>query len=407
MRRGKGWIVSLLAVGILGGLGLPTDALPVPPGVVPASGCRTGAVLSTDEFTTTGFGQTRTVGPNQEATAGAWVLADDFIPSTSVTPTPNCPPGGIDGRPLFVVALELTPTITNWQDADIQSIKLVRDSNWNGLYEPGTDLTLQSKSGSELETTGNVLFFNGPQSPLMVIPSAGGTPAVGFGAMAILAVVEIGPNPVNNSRFGLSLEALSADVPGGAPPANVNSGFSSSRNRIGSSIRFQIVGGGSGGGGGGSTPPPGGGGSSTAQELQPYDTNGNDRLEDGEFLNTIDDWIDRQLSDNAFFAAIDIWINQSRISSAALSREPSVQTRQTAQGVRFSAPNAASLSVDVYGLDGRRVFRATTSGSTLGWRFQATSGASLANGVYLYRAAIETPDGRTVRPPIQKVLVRR
>jgi len=393
--RGRLSTVALMAA-LVALMAPSSDAAISAPGAVPASGCRSGGVFSTDEFTTTGFSQVRTVGPNAQAPAGAWVLADDEIPTTSVTTSPNCPVGG-DTWSLFVVALKLTPTIGNWQDADIEELKLVQDTNRNANFEPGQDLVLQTRSGEELREEGGNTFFNGPQSPLFVIPDG-----EEFG---IMVVVEIGSNPTSGAQFGLMLEAMAADVPGRATN-NISSAFSSSRNPAGSSIRLQLVG---GEGNGGSTPPPGGGGGgSVAQQLGSYDANGNDRLEDREFLNAVNDWVDRELSNNAFFAAIDIWTQQKPISSASVADGAArVQTRMTSQGVRFAATNASSLSVEVFDLNGRPIFSGSTSGSALGWSLQALNGAPVANGVYLYRTTLTTAEGVTVRRGMRKLFVQR
>lgn len=90
------WLAAVVAVVLgLGGLAWPWPgyAYLSLPGVIPPSGCGVGAVLSTDQFTTTGFSNVRTVGPGDEAPAGAWVLVDDFVPSTSVIGATNCPVG--------------------------------------------------------------------------------------------------------------------------------------------------------------------------------------------------------------------------------------------------------------------------------------------------------------------------
>ena len=654
---------SILAIGVLIVSGFVGYSRIDAPGVIPASACREGAVLSTDQFTTTGFSQSRTVGPSDEAPAGAWVIADNYVPTTGVSGSPNCPLGGeVPPRPLNVVALKLTPTIGSWQSADIQELKLIRDMNCNGQFEDGLDITMQTRPGSELGSSGGTTFFFGPQSTIFSITSAAKPTTCGNGTVGLMAVVEIGPNPTSGSSFGLSLEALAADVPG---MSIISSGFSSSNNPAGSSIRLQIVGGsgggGGGGGGGGTTPPPGGGGSgsgsatghisngsgnvetdvqmlnfggslksrfredpvrpgsrealamaiaicdggtlgnnnanilvpvagaapqiagglasipciqspasdglatgfnggvltfsgplvqylgtvrvyadtrmprgtlfnpnemvaqgvpqynsgtgqalltfgrqgqimsdntgqpvadqadrqplvmvftvdidnnapsgtvnvalglgvgddtaqggggicatnlgvncgsnimgsgpirnsfqvvaqgggttpppggggSHAAELRSYDTNSNDMLETSEFLAVIDAWIARRISDGAFFASIDLWIDQRPISSASVGSDLGVRTQMTSRGVRFSAPRASSLSVDVFGLDGRAVFSEAAAGTTLGWNLRSSQGAPVANGVYLYRTTMTTPEGQIVRSDVRKLVVSR
>ena len=63
--------------------------------------------------------------------------------------------------------------------------------------------------------------------------------------------------------------------------------------------------------------------------------------------------------------------------------------------------------VEVYSLDGSQVFAQTSAGSTLTWNHTAGSGASVANGVYLYRVTVEGADGSTVTSRVQKLVVVR
>ena len=300
------------------------------------------------------------------------------------------------------------------------TVRMYADVDLDGiLFEPGE--LIRSNTPSFNSGTNQAIASMGRQGQLFT--GAGGGPLAAldpttlapppFGPMLVIFTVDIDSNAPSGSvdvALGLGVGDDTAQggagicagalppVPGG--PQNCGSNLTGGGPERDS---FNVVGGQSGGGGG---PPPGGGGSSIAQELQPYDTNGNDRLEDGEFLNTIDDWVDRQLSDNAFFAAIDIWINQSRISSASAGG-PQLQVARTAKGLRFTAPQAASLSLQVFGLDGRRVAHSTAAGSSLSWNLTGDGGRPLANGVYLYRASVTSADGRTAHLPIRKLVVRR
>jgi hypothetical protein len=239
-----------------------------PPGLIPASGCPTGAVLSTDQFTTTGIPSSLTASPNSTATAGAWVLANGYVPTTSVVGTPNCNAGS--SNPLNVMGFLITTTITNARDADIQEVTVYQDTNFNGRFDPGIDLAMGTKSGSDLDA-GRALWYNGGASPIFVLWATPGTLCRGLGviganacAVALLAVVKIGPNPISGSDFALQLEAYAGDIPGafvGGPAqgAPVSNSFGASANPQGSNITLHIIGGGSPGGPGGGTPPGGGG----------------------------------------------------------------------------------------------------------------------------------------------------
>ena len=219
------------------------------PGVVPPSGCRVGGVVSTEQWTTTGFSNVRTANPNDEIVAGAWVVANDFVPKTDIVLPPNCSPAGgalgeaPDGLGLNLIAVRLMPTIASAAEADIREVKLVWDVNANGLWDPLLDLVLQTKPGDSLDTQDGAIYFNGPQSPLAFLahhnagfgdpcavtaidtaaviglgPTGGtnsrGTPLADGCWIALLAIAVIGENPTTGSQFGLSLEGLAGDIPG-------------------------------------------------------------------------------------------------------------------------------------------------------------------------------------------------
>ncbi|MBI1730537.1 hypothetical protein HY229_06580 [Candidatus Acetothermia bacterium] len=293
MRNGsKFLILPAILLLVTAGLGFNTYAeLFQMPGVIPPSSCRVGAVLSTDQFTTTGFSNVRTANPNDEIVAGDWVVANEYTPDTSVILAPNCtaPVGNaVDGQGLNVMALRLKPTISSAADADIKTVELVWDVNANGLWDPLLDLVLQTKPGSDLDTPAGAVYFNGAQSPIAflsntpgITPSApiparcaitagdavvvagssghlgvgpaSGTnsrPLAGGGTnngcfIALLAIVTIGDSPKTGSQFGLSLEALGGDIPGttGISSYTISNGFSSSRNPQGSNVRLDMIGG--------------------------------------------------------------------------------------------------------------------------------------------------------------------
>lgn len=276
MRNGsKFLILATLAVAFVAGLGFTSYAeLFQMPGVVPPSGCRVGGVVSTEQWTTTGFSNVRTANPNDEIVSGAWVVANDFVPDTSILVAPNCVAGGgigtvFDGLGANLMAIRLKPTIASAAEADIREVKLVWDVNANGLWDPLLDLVLQTKPGDMLDTQDGAVYFNGAQSPLAFLASAGAActvtagdvaPATGIGPtpgtnsrpgttdgcwIAFLAIVVVGDNPTTGSQFGLEMEALAGDIPGttGLSSYTFSSGFSSSRNPQASNVRLHMVGG--------------------------------------------------------------------------------------------------------------------------------------------------------------------
>lgn len=173
------WLAALV---VASGLPAPTvDALssnsfPLP-GTIGPTACRVGAVLSTEQFTTTGFSSVRYVGPDGEAVAGAWVVADNRVPDTGVVDAPHCPADAdrVDNRDLNLMGVRITPTAGGVDHADIERVKLVQDVNLNGTYEPGIDLTLQVQPGEALTRPQGAVFQNAPHVPLLRLADNGVT----------------------------------------------------------------------------------------------------------------------------------------------------------------------------------------------------------------------------------------
>jgi len=282
MRSSKLFVLAIALLAVVG-FGVNTYGQMFSlPGVIPPSGCRVGAVLSTEQFTSTGFSNVRTANPNDEIVAGAWVIANNFTPEISIVLPPNCAGGAVglanDGLGLNLMGVRLMPTISSAAEADIREVKLVWDVNANGLWDPLLDLVLQVQPGNLLDTQDGAVFFNGAQSPIAFLaPTAGtapvaggpprctlndadtGAPFVGIGPaagtntragangcfIAFLAIVVVGDSPTTGSQFGLELEALAGDIPGttGISSFTFSSGFTSSRNPQASNVRLTMVGG--------------------------------------------------------------------------------------------------------------------------------------------------------------------
>jgi len=138
------------------------------PDVVAPTGCRVGGVVSEEQFTTTGYSNVKLGGPNATHVAGAWVVADDFVETTSVTGGRDCDGDGdaTDAHDLNLMGVRLIPTITSAKKADIEQVKLVQDVNLNGQYEPLLDQVLQTRDGSTLDSQNSAVFQYGPNAPL-------------------------------------------------------------------------------------------------------------------------------------------------------------------------------------------------------------------------------------------------
>lgn len=106
--------------------------------------------------------------------------------------------------------------------------------------------------------------------------------------------------------------------------------------------------------------------------------------------------------------------------SAAFSRSPSQQQPQTTSptldvdrtnmGLELRLSNAPteSLRLEVYGLDGHKVYDSGTKrGRLLSWNWQNDHGQRLANGVYLYVMTGRTTDGRFYKSEVRKIVILR
>lgn len=160
------------------------------------------------------------------------------------------------------------------------------------------------------------------------------------------------------------------------------------------------------------SPPPGGEPPEppAAGGLSDYDNNGNCRLDDGEFLQLIDDWINAAVANDVFFDGIDAWIAQSNVCLGGSMTESGalLQLDNGEAAIDFIATQrtAASMAVTVYDLDGRAVFTERTATGRLSWGLTTSDGRPVANGVYLYSILIQGSDG-TVRRHLDRLMVLR
>ena len=150
----------------------------------------------------------------------------------------------------------------------------------------------------------------------------------------------------------------------------------------------------------------------TITSLQDADTNGDCRLDSPEFLAVIDAWVRRDVPDALFFDAIDAWVQETDIcaSSAALSRlalHALSLSQSTEAGIGFTVHGEGieGMRVDVYDLNGHRVFRRDTTGQALIWRPQTTLHG--ANGTYLYRVTVRGANGELMHSEIHKLTLLR
>jgi len=150
-------------------------------------------------------------------------------------------------------------------------------------------------------------------------------------------------------------------------------------------------------------PPPGGG----ASVLKRFDLNGNDLIDDPEFFAIIDAWVAGRLDNPTFFRAVDLWVYQQLISAAKV-QEIELMLSSTAQALDIVARGGgiASLALEVFRLDGRRLFTREELGPLLSWDLRAGD-RPLANGVYLYVVRVRGLDGRLLKSEAGRLVVLR
>ena len=104
--------------------------------------------------------------------------------------------------------------------------------------------------------------------------------------------------------------------------------------------------------------------------------------------------------------------NQLAVSAAraqAMAKTSPITLKTYPNAISFHTQSSTTkhLSVEIYGLNGKRVFSSSTSGSRLHWRMSDEMGRPVANGVYLYVVSTRDEMGPLIRSEAKKVLVLR
>jgi hypothetical protein len=330
------------------------------------------------------------------------------------------------------------------------TVRMYADLDFDGVLFEGGDLVAQTVPMAQ--NNGEVLAQFGGQGqflqtsngfPLVAVdlPSlatAGGAPPPGFSLpRIILFTVDISSTATGGrvevalglgvgddtaqGAFGFCPSSLLAAFPAIPPALLLNCG---SNIRGGGPITafFDIVGSGGGaippppppGGGGGpppGPPPPSGGGSSLAS----YDTNSDCLLSNPEFFSLIDAWLGGSLADIVFFSGIDAWIGESNICSPAVSAGVQALTLDgvdldlAVRSANFHAigQGIESMEVDVFALNGERIFSQTASGSKLAWNMRSSDGSTISNGAYLYTVKVRAADGSILQSQVKSFALVR
>ncbi|MBI1730540.1 hypothetical protein HY229_06595 [Candidatus Acetothermia bacterium] len=251
----------------------------------------------------------------------------------------------------------------------------------------------------------------GPLNPLILLFTVDVDSSAGGGRVDVALGLQVGDDTAQKT-FGVCSSTLPHVPLTVLNPTGVQNCGSNLRGGGPETTFFNITG--SGGGSTGPTPTPtptptpAPGGST----LKAFDKNGNCKLDDSEFFSMIDGWIASSVGNTLFFASVDAWIGQSSVCSAAASDSRSGVTlslRPSLQTALFEAHglNIASVDVEVFSLNGTRIYAGTTPGSLLAWNLRTSSGQSLANGTYLYRVVLRDQRGTMTQSEVKKfVLIR-
>lgn len=108
-------------------------------------------------------------------------------------------------------------------------------------------------------------------------------------------------------------------------------------------------------------------------------------------------------------------IPTSALSGVALRRaQPQIITLTSSSGrtraIEFSVgrlPAGATLAIEIFDLQGRRVYQDESQSKRLRWSLQRSSGELAANGVYLVALYVRTADGTVLIRQMNKFVVRR
>ncbi len=145
--------------------------------------------------------------------------------------------------------------------------------------------------------------------------------------------------------------------------------------------------------------------------LAQHDANGNGVIDDAEFLDALDRWVNELTSDQELFALMDAWIAGTRVTSAIAEPLTTDALTVSAQGDRIvfatQSPDVTSLDVEVFNAGGERVFRGSSSHGQLAWAKTSDAGQRMANGVYFYVVRMANAHGQAVRTDVRKLVLLR
>ena len=109
---------------------------------------------------------------------------------------------------------------------------------------------------------------------------------------------------------------------------------------------------------------------------------------------------------------VEFEVDQNPLQSQSQSITENLNTvtmRQTLGSIIFRAQASSSqaLAVEIFGLNGKRIYADLSQNSRLVWHMRTDSGRPVANGVYLYVVSTRNENGNILRSEVKKLLVMR
>jgi len=145
-----------------------------------------------------------------------------------------------------------------------------------------------------------------------------------------------------------------------------------------------------------------------------YDTNPkNCRIDAPELLAAGKDWMNDVIDTKLLKEVARAWENETDICALAAALTFRLQAVipliSSEDAVTFVAQGVGitKIGVEVYALDGRRVFHSEVLGSRLRWNLLTDDGRRVANGVYFYVVTVRGQDGRELISGVKKLVLIR
>lgn len=135
------------------------------------------------------------------------------------------------------------------------------------------------------------------------------------------------------------------------------------------------------------------------QGLLSFDLDQNGHIDDHEFFQALDQWVQGKLSNSLFYDLIDAWTGQVAVQSVETrsARSAPLQVQRDEHSLLFSAGNDADrVQLFIYDTNGQPLYHGQSSGRALRWNLSTSTGRRIANGVYIY-TFVEEINGRLIR----------